>query len=261
MSDGSSHRSSFDMTEFLQSLQTQLDQAQDALALKVRTGRPLTWALKDLSIDLKAFAEVDAQGKMRLRNAGPGEEGASSFKFSFTTITRPMVEENTIDMALDEDPRSLEEIEHAGLIDVNTKQRLERIGVRTVGQLKRLNREVGSKAIQNVSGTPIDRLRNALIAAARPVVMSNHEEVTRDGYRLLHIEGANLSDGFSTEVKLKGEPVEIIESSPLELVVRPLEHHSEGQIEVHVGNDCAKGYFRLSKNKADPELVNDKESA
>ena len=43
------------IVEFVQALTAQLDRAQDSLALKVRAGRPLTWALKDVTIDLKVF--------------------------------------------------------------------------------------------------------------------------------------------------------------------------------------------------------------
>ena len=55
--------------EFLQALTAQLDRAQDTLALKVRAGRPLTWALKDLAIDLRVFLEVDSAGRVLLRTA------------------------------------------------------------------------------------------------------------------------------------------------------------------------------------------------
>jgi hypothetical protein len=47
------------MEDFVQSLTAQLDRAQDALALQARTGRPLTFALKDLSLDLRVFCESD----------------------------------------------------------------------------------------------------------------------------------------------------------------------------------------------------------
>jgi hypothetical protein len=85
----------YPVEEFLQALTAQLDRAQDALALKVTgTERPLTWALKDLSIDLRVFVQIDSDsGAVLLQSAGPNEEGASTIHLSLTTITRPMVEE------------------------------------------------------------------------------------------------------------------------------------------------------------------------
>src|SRR6187200_809775 len=85
----------FLVEDFVQSLTAQLDRAQDALALKARTGRPLTFALKDLSIDLRVFWDTGRDGSLTLRHAGPNEEGASTVHLAFTTITRSMVEENT----------------------------------------------------------------------------------------------------------------------------------------------------------------------
>jgi hypothetical protein len=37
----------------------------------------------------------------------------------------------------------------------------------------------------------------------------------------------------------------VIESRPTHLLVRPLEHHQTGQIEVMVNGDRATGFFRL----------------
>ena len=35
--------------------------------------RPLTYALKDLSLELRVFAELDGSGNVRFRTAGPNE--------------------------------------------------------------------------------------------------------------------------------------------------------------------------------------------
>ena len=123
--------------DFLAAIGEQLDRAQDALAIKARTGRPLTWALKEFKIALQVFVEIDAQGQVLWRSAGPNETGASTVNLDFTTITRPMIEENTYS-ALDEaDGRSIDQIGGADLSD-DERVRLRRLGVRNVGQLKRL---------------------------------------------------------------------------------------------------------------------------
>lgn len=234
----------FPVEEFLQSLTAQLDRAQDMLALKVRAGRPLTWALKDLSLDLQVFVEVDNAGRVMLRSASAGESGASTLHINLTSITRPMVEENTFAFQDDQDPRSIDELRGAANLDEADRRKLDLLGVRTVGQLQRLSQETDHKAVESMIGLPVNRLRAALAAAARPTV-AGQEVVRHPDGDLLRIHGANLADGLGTEVRLAGEPVEVIEARRNELLVRPLSHHQEGQVEVLVKGDRATGYFRL----------------
>jgi hypothetical protein len=227
--------------EFVQAVGAQLDRAQDSLALKVSGGnRPLTWALKDLAIELRVFVEFDERGRLLLRSAGPNEKDASSLHFSFTTITRPMVEENSWQFQRESDPRSLDDIGGAD-IDSDTQRKLELIGVRTVGQLKQLD----PAAVQAIVGIPATKLQAALAASARPAV-TGQEVVSRpDGTRLLKIHGANLSSGVAPEVRLAGQPVEVLEATPRTVLVRPLAVHDEGPIEVLADGQRATGWFRL----------------
>jgi hypothetical protein len=231
----------YPVDEFLQALTAQLDRAQDALALKVRgTERPLTWALKDLAIELRVFVEVTDQGKVIWRNAGPGEDGASTVHLSLTTITRPMVEENSFQIERDHDPRSLQQITQAASLDQDEQRKLEWMGVRTVGQLRKLD----PIAVEAIAGIPVTRLQAALEAASRPAVTS-HEVVERGGRTLLAIRGANLADGAAPEVRLAGAPVEVLEFRPDRVLVRPGAQHTEGLIEVVSRHGRATGFFRL----------------
>lgn len=234
----------FPVEEFVQQLSAQLDRAQDMLALKARTGRPLTFALKDMAIDLRVFWEVDPSGRALIRHAGPNEEGASTVKLSFTTITRNMVEENTLSMSHEEDPRGLEDLRGSQLAD-DDRRRLELAGVRTVGQLKRMSQGTDPKSMEAYLGIPVMRLRAALEQAARPVVTGQEVVRSHDGGKLIRIRGANLTDGFPPEVRLAGEMVEVLESSPAEVLVRPMSHHKEGAIEVLTSGQRATGFFRL----------------
>jgi hypothetical protein len=231
--------------EFLQALTAQLDRAQDALALKVTgTDRPLTWALKDLSIDLRAFVHIDPDtGTVLIQSAGPNEDGASTLHINLTTITRPMVEENALTFRADADPRPVRDISSAADLDAAHQRKLDWMGIRTVGQLKQLD----PSTVQAVMGIPIGRLQAALEAAARPAVTGT-EVVSRPGGPLLRIQGANLSDVGGTEVKLRGEHVEVLEATPRQLLVRPLAHHAgaEGPVEVLVKGERATGYFRMN---------------
>jgi hypothetical protein len=222
----------FPVEEFVQALSAQLDLAQDALALKARTGRPLTFALKDLAVELKVFWEVQPDGRLLLRHAAPNEAGASTVHLSFTTITRAMVEENTLSFSLGDDSRGLGDLDTDG-------------GVRTVGQFRKVMEGTDPRQMEALLGTPVDRLRMALERSSAPIV-TGHEVVRRpDGRRLLRIQGANLTNGERPRVRLQGEAVEVLEARPHELLVRPMPHHKTGEVEVLVGALSAHGFFEV----------------
>lgn len=235
----------FPVEEFVQALSAQLDLAQDALALKARTGRPLTFALKDLAVELKVFWEVQPDGRLLLRHAAPNEAGASTVHLSFTTITRAMVEENTLSFSLGDDSRGLGDLDTDGGLDENDRRRLEMVGVRTVGQFRKVMEGTDPRQMEALLGTPVDRLRMALERSSAPIV-TGHEVVRRpDGRRLLRIQGANLTNGERPRVRLQGEAVEVLEARPHELLVRPMPHHKTGEVEVLVGALSAHGFFEV----------------
>ncbi|KUZ98497.1 hypothetical protein WI40_13360 [Burkholderia ubonensis] len=158
MSDGS-----VPIEDFIHAITTQLDRVQDALRLKA-INRPLTYALKDLAMELKVFVEVDTSGTVRFRTSGPNETGASVINLGFTTITKPMIEENTV---------SLASVKGASLSELglnrDEQNRLERMGVTSVAQLNRLESSAGVKTIARLSDMPTDRLR-AILLRTQPQV-------------------------------------------------------------------------------------------
>jgi hypothetical protein len=151
----------YPIEDFLEAITAQLDQTQDALRLKA-VNRPLTFALKDFNVDLKVFVEMDAQGKVTFRPAGPNEDGASTVSIGFTTITRPMIEENTISMEMAQAP-TLDEL---GLKKDEQRQ-LAKIGVRNGAQLKNLQRSAGEDTLSRHTGVDLTRIKTAL-NLARP---------------------------------------------------------------------------------------------
>ena len=159
---------SFLVEELIDSITSQLDRVQDALRMKA-VNRPLTYALKDMSLELKVFVEMDAQGKVRFRTSGPNEAGASVVHLGFTTITKPMIEENTISLSATRSPT----LQEAGLAP-DEQLRLERMGVRNLAQLERLNRSAGAQSVARYAEVPLDRLKQALtlnrpkVTAVRP---------------------------------------------------------------------------------------------
>jgi len=148
--------SSFLVEDFLNSITVQLDRVQDSLRLKA-INRPLTYALKDFALDLQVFVELDAHGSVRFRNASANEAGASTVRLGFTTITKPMIDENTISLAATRSP-SLDQLG----IDATEQRRLEQLGVRNAAQLQNLASSTGTQTMSRLADMPIERLRQAL---------------------------------------------------------------------------------------------------
>lgn len=146
---------------FIQALTSQLDRVQSSMAVKARVlGYPLTFAVKDLSLDLRTHVEM-VDSVVRIRPAGPGEAEASILHLALTTITRPMVEENTLQLQPSQnDPPLKQALGHEMTED--ERRRLEWVGVQTVSQLRQLHEQAGVDAIQRASDIPIGRLRRAL---------------------------------------------------------------------------------------------------
>ena len=180
---------------------------------------------------------------------GQTEEGASTVHLSFTTITRTMVEENTYSMAQEEDPRTLDDLGGDGFDD-EERRRLEMVGVRTVGQFKRMTHGTDPRQMEAFLGIPVNKLQAALERSAKPAV-AGHEVVQGPrGRAMLLIRGANLMKGDSPMVTIQGEPVEVVESSPRALLVRPLSHHREGQFEIDVNGERASGFFEMPRARS-----------
>jgi hypothetical protein len=115
-----------------------------------------------------------------------------------------------------------------------------------VGQLRRLAPRESPRldVLGEMVNIPVGKLEAALRASARPSVQG-HDVIRQRDETLIRIHGANLTDGINTEVKLAGEAVEVVDARPNMLLVRPLEHHHSGQIEIMTGGERATGFFRI----------------
>jgi hypothetical protein len=261
---------SFLIEEFIDSITTQLDRVQDALRIKA-VNRPLTYALKDLSLELRVFVELDPQGKVRFRTSGANEAGASVVHLGFTTITKPMIEENTVSLASSRSP-SLEEA-GLGLAERNS---LERYGVRTVAQLQKLGSSTGIAAVSRLSAVPADRLKAALAlgkpvvdtvrpvikpagpSAPRPVIRPPVQASTpaisvRPGTKKLQISGRNLVGEVGPPVvKLRGMPLSVVEADDDRLVVDMPETAESGALELEMPDGSVMSY-ELALDAADDD--------
>jgi hypothetical protein len=212
------------LEQFITALTSQLDRAQSAMAIKARLGYPLTFAVKDLTLDLRAHLEMSG-GAVQIRPAGPGDTEASTIHLALTTITRPMIEENTLHVAAaDPDEPTLEEALEGW--SPEERRRLEWAGVQTVSQLADLQR-ANPTMVEKVASIPAMRLRSALERAARPMVREVIPErpPARPGVApaatRLRIRGLNLVRDGAVQVTLGGEPVRVLEASARELLVEP----------------------------------------
>lgn len=223
--------------EFINALSSQLDRAQAAMALKARAGLPLTFAVKDIALDLRAHVEM-VGAVVRIRPAEPGEGDASILRLSLTTITRPMIEENTRAMASEVEEQSLEDA-LGDEITEEERRRLEWAGIHTVSQLRDIQQRTGERAIERVAQIPVMRLRQALEQASRPQINRVRQDHAGDGTPLLRIRGHNLMQEAQPQVRIGGEPLSVVHASEKEVIVAPLAHQMSGTLVI----ETAPGAF------------------
>lgn len=203
---------------FIQALTEQLDKAQATMALKARVGKlPLTFAVKDMQLDLRAFVQF-VDDDLFVRPAAPGETEASTIRLSLTTITKPMIEENAVDLSAEDPKFSLREALGDDFDD--ERRKLERIGVRTVTQLKELRQAAGADVIERLARLPVNRLQQALMKAAAPRVSApprgNADEALR-----VRMHSPRFSAGKVPQVRAAGERVAVLEAADGQIVLQP----------------------------------------
>lgn len=220
---------------FIQALTEQLDKAQASMAIKARVGRmPLTFAVKDVSIDLRAFVQM-VDDEVFLRPAGPGESDASTVKLALTTITKAMVEENAVDFRAEDPKFNLREALGDQISD-DEQRRLERIGVRTITQLNELKATAGTDVIARLSRMPVNRLQQAMMSAAAPRVT----RVERGGERV-YLNAPGLRAGRLPLVRAAGSAVPVVAAADGEIVLAPMAMQLGCEAEVDFGDgECAR---------------------
>lgn len=239
------------LEHFIQAVQSQLDKAQAAMAMKARNlNLPLTFAIKDITLDLRAHVEF-ARNEIRIRPAGAADTQASMFHLVFTAITRPMIEENATALADNPEDRQIDDLKDDSLTEENRRQ-LEWIGVRTVDKLQEMNSKGGVNAIGRVTGLPVERLRQALERASAPAL----EHVTAvapesgDSHQFLRVRGHNLMGAGGKglpRVMMGNKPVAVIKASARELLLAPQAHQWAGELNVsHDEGMAASLAFDLS---------------
>ncbi len=239
--------------QFIQALTTQLDRAQNAMALKAENlDLPLTFAVKDLSLDLRTHVEV-VKSVVRIRPAAPGDTEASTLHLSLTTITKPMIRENAKALKIDPEEQTLKDAD----LSEEEQNRLEWAGIHTVGQLRKVT-EAGSSDVERVSNLPVERLRQALSRASQPQVeriepFGHSQGLGVQSAPLLRIQGKNLIRNGSPRVSIGGQPVSILKATNQEIVLAPLGHQFAGVLSLETGPDSrAEVAFDLTPHLPQP---------
>ncbi|MBX3086002.1 MAG: hypothetical protein KF716_30480 [Anaerolineae bacterium] len=201
--------------EFIQALTSQLDRAQVMMAVKARVGLPLTFAVKDITIDLRAHVNM-IKNRVLIRPAGPGDAEASVIHLALTTITRPMIEENTLQLEPDEP--SLNTVLGDSL-EEDDKRRLEWAGIHSVSQLRELQRVGGETVIEQVAQIPAMRLRQALQRASQPRI----DAVLPGADGALRVRGFSLTHDGTTapQVWIGKTPAQVVSATDREVVIMP----------------------------------------
>src|SRR5260370_39774168 len=210
------------------------------MAMKERAGLPLTFAVKDLRLDLRAHVDM-VTSIVLIRPAAPGEQEASTLHLDITTITRPMIEENTREAQTSGEP-SLKQVLGPTLSE-DEQRRLEWIGVQSVSQLQQLHSESGEAAIERAADIPVNRLRLALERSSQPFVTHVEQmppdQTAPDGSMLLRIRGANLLRDMPPPRHIDNQPVAVGSASPRELVVAPMTLPATGTVSVQTAPGVA----------------------
>jgi hypothetical protein len=217
--------------QFIQALASQLDTVQETMAVKARAGLPLTFAVKDLSLDLRAFVEMSGSA-VHIRPAGPNDTAASTLRLSLTTITRPMIEENTRSLSTDAGEPTLKEVLGDDITE-DDQRRLEWAGIRSVSQLREVQRSAGTEVIGRVAQLPVDRLRMALENIDRPRIRDISALIRPEpSPPELRIRGDNLVSKLPAQVRIGGLPARVRLATPTELVVEPPNGLLAGSLEI-----------------------------
>ena len=208
---------SWKLNSFLDSLILELDRAQDTLALK-GINRRLTYTVRDLNLELQLFPDFDGRD-LKFTTAAPGESGAAKIAFQLGSITDRQIRETTKEPPTTDDIA----IDVVDDLDEQTKQDLHRIGVTTVKDYERMEKNnvdlkrSGGSVDYNKLANIINKTRRRQSAPVVAKALLRED----DGGRHLSLEGANLamaqSVGDFPMATLNREPVRVVSANEREV--------------------------------------------
>ena len=224
------NNTSWSLESFLDSLVVELDKARETLALKA-INRPLTYTVKDMSLDLQIFPSFNGED-VKFLTAQPGQTGASKISVQLASITDQQVRATSKKISTKDD-LSIE----AADIDDDTKKALRKIGVTSMDDLKKIeNKNVDLEKVAPTKKLSYTDLINKIEKSKRdksnrPKILSAAASKNDD---VLIIKGVNLS------MNSNFEPVVIVNDT-LSTVT------SFNEKELHIALD--KGIIKAGNNK------------
>ena len=143
------NNTSWSLESFLDSLVVELDKARETLAVKA-INRPLTYTVKDMSLDLQIFPSFDGED-VKFLTAQPGQVGASKISVQLASITDQQVRATSKKISTKED-LSIDATD----IDDDTKKALRKVGVTSMDDLKKIeNRNVDLEKVAPTKKTEL----------------------------------------------------------------------------------------------------------
>jgi hypothetical protein len=219
---------SWDLMSFVEAVTVELDRARDLSRVKSEAGRPLTYLVKDLTLNLNVFPEYDG-ARVRFRTAAPNEDGASAMKLDLGSATAPMVEQTT------KRPPRADEVRVEDLpIDEQTRDKLRNIGVESKEDIERL-RDVKVRTARG--DVDFARLADMMDAATsgkrkRPKVQGIVSFETSGNGRRLRVLGEQMDGVASDGAEFNGRSVKAdVTPDHVELSLPPdVEDYAGGEL-------------------------------
>lgn len=184
-----SNNRAWKIESFIDSLTVELDKVRETLAIKA-INKPLTYSVKDVSMDLQIFPEFDGDD-VRFTTAKAGQEGASKLSLQLGSITdRQIRETSKIPSKADVSIESIEEI------DDETKKDLKKIGINTYEDFKKTQDKIDLDQVKSTDSGKKDykKLASLLEKARRGTSQPRIAKISlSQDNKTIEIEGDNLS--------------------------------------------------------------------
>lgn len=181
---------SWRLEDFVDSLVVELDKTRETLAVKA-INKPLSYTVKEVALDLNTFPTYDGD-KVSFVTAQPGQQGSSKVSIQLNSITDQQVRATTKAPTASRGDVSIQDMP----VDKATKDKLRRIGVSSVDDLKQI--EQRHVDLKQVTDNEIDytSLVNQIGKARRdetPPQVSGVSLSMQDGEPILVVSGEHLA--------------------------------------------------------------------
>jgi hypothetical protein len=178
------------LEDFVDSLVVELDKTRETLAVKA-INRPLSYTVKEVALDLNIFPTFDGD-KVSFVTAQPGQQGSSKVSIQLNSITDQQIRATTKAPVMRKGDMAIKDMPVAKA----TKQKLERLGVSSVDDLKQIQqRNVDLKRVtdDNIDYSGLANQINQARRADSPPIVSGVSVSTSDGRPALVVRGQRLA--------------------------------------------------------------------